>query len=123
MSDPRPPKQGEETWGHALYLYGYCMRNGKKCVIARSSWSEEDHYINEDYFGIDKIFNPWTLIPRKDQNMDKKYIININGTLGVIVVGQFAVSGGLAKDQKALEDLKYAFSVPENAPVVEFPNA
>ena len=62
--NPTPPKSGEATWGHALYLYGYHLHDGQKCVIARSSWSETDHHIKQNYFESGNTFNPWVLIPR-----------------------------------------------------------
>lgn len=69
----RPPLPGEVTWGHALYLYGYHLHDGKKCVIARSSWSFiADHHIQEDYFTNNGqwVFNPWTLIKKQEQYME-----------------------------------------------------
>lgn len=122
-ADPRPPKDGETQWGHALYLYGYCMRNGKKCVIARSSWSEQDHYINEDYFKNPSfIFNPWTLIPRKEQNKMSKVFIKMGDKVGVLVAEGFTFGGGFAKDPESLEKLKQVFEFTGGEPTVEIPN-
>ncbi len=70
MALPRPPIAGETTWGHCLYLFGYHLHDGKKCVIAKSSWGNAGnttvHHITEDYFINNGtfIFNPWTLIPQ-----------------------------------------------------------
>jgi hypothetical protein len=68
---PEPPLNGEVQWGHCLYLFGYHTHsNGKKCVIAKSSWgtagNTTTHHITEDYFinNGTYVFNPWTLIPK-----------------------------------------------------------
>lgn len=68
---PRPPMAGDDPqWGHCLYLFGYHMHNGKKCLVAKSSWGNAggttQHHITEDYFINNGayIFNPWTLVPK-----------------------------------------------------------
>ncbi len=71
--NPRPPMQGETVWGHALYGFGYHMHNGRKCIIAMSSWSKlgKVHHISETYFyAMQGTFSPWVLIP-KDQIINK----------------------------------------------------
>jgi hypothetical protein len=76
LSNPRPPKIGEETWGHALYAYGYHLHDGQKCIITKSSWCNSvlEHHIKENYFITGFTFNPWTLIP-KEQTMNQAKIV------------------------------------------------
>ncbi len=87
-SNPTPPPpttMSDKLWGHALYLYGYHLHDGQKCVLARSSWDELDHHIKEEYFSSGNTFSPWTLIPRKD-NMIKKFIVQDGSKLGVMLL-------------------------------------
>lgn len=63
---PRPPKPGEETWGHCLYVMGYKKIDGKKYLICKSSWCSSGvtrHHISEDFFP-NYTFSAWTLIPK-----------------------------------------------------------
>ena len=66
MANPRPPKPGEKTWGHALYCMGYHLHNGLKCIIAKSSWCNEvaEHHININYFNAGATFDNLTLVPK-----------------------------------------------------------
>lgn len=122
-SQPRPPKDGEVKWGHALYLYGYGIKNGKKYVLARSSWSEVDHYIYENYFAdLSNIFNPWTLIPRKEIKKMSKVFIKMGEKIGVLVAEGFTFGGGFAKDEQSLQKLKEVFEFKGDEPTIEIPN-
>lgn len=86
MQNPRPPQQGEATWGHALYLMGYHLHNGVKCVIAKSSWCNEvkEHHFKANYFESGNTFNPWTLIP-KGQAMSQVKSAVIHGEGGIFL--------------------------------------
>jgi len=80
----RAPQQGESKWGHCVFLSGFGMYEGKKCVFTKNSWG--DRYsipdgpwkgfqaIPEDYFlaATDTavgpvsgayVFNAWVLVP------------------------------------------------------------
>jgi len=64
---PKPPTT-VITWGHALYAYGFGVRDGKKYILAKSSWCKwvKNHYITEDYFKVPSaVFNGWCMIDRK----------------------------------------------------------
>lgn len=117
-----PTFNGQTAWGHALYIYDRAIRNGQKALKAKSSWCNEvkDHYINEAYFNAGGVFEA-IAITVKEITMDQKFIINVNGTEGVLVLGQFAVSGVLAKDGQTLDNLKAAFGFTGNEPTVTFP--
>lgn len=87
-TNPRPPKPGETTWGHALYAYGnHIHGDGQKCIIAKSSWSTQgaEHHIKENYFLSGNTFNAWTLIPKEQimfSNLKVKILTtNIDGTI------------------------------------------
>jgi len=87
QSNPKPPTGAPpidagsrpELWGHALYVFGYHSHDGQKCIIARSSWSQIDHHIKENYFKTGYTFNPWTLIPREGETMTNSLVVK-NGT-------------------------------------------
>ena len=83
LKEPEYPKVGEETWGHAIYAFGYHRHSdGQKCIIAKSSWKEvNEHHIRENYFASGNTFNAWTLIPRK--LMYQKVVKQDSKTFGV----------------------------------------
>lgn len=90
--NPRPPMQGEKLWGHALYAMGHHKHNGRKCIIAMSSWynSAKEHHISETYFyAMTGVFSPWVLVP-KDQiitkPMYKKALHADNKTFAVLII-------------------------------------
>jgi hypothetical protein len=88
LLNPRPPKSGEATWGHALYGMGYHLHSGVKCIIAKSSWCNEvsEHHIKQEYFNSQgAVFNPWTLIPKGEQPMSQVKIVVIHGEAGVFL--------------------------------------
>jgi hypothetical protein len=71
-TNPRPPKSGEATEGHAIAAFDYHLHNDKKCIIAKSSWcsgSHHVHHINEDYWATGHTFNGWCVIPKEEQYM------------------------------------------------------
>ena len=87
FANPRPPKPGETTWGHALYAMGYHLHDGLKCIIAKSSWCNSgvtQHHIKEDYFKSGYTFNPWTLIPKGNMAGQIK-TVNIHGEEGIFI--------------------------------------
>lgn len=64
---PKPPSTGI-TWSHALYVYGFGIRDGKKYILAKSSWCNwvKNHHITEDYFKApNAVFNGYCIIDRK----------------------------------------------------------
>lgn len=79
--NPTPPTDYETKWGHALYLFGYHMHDGHKCIIAKSSWSGSSvHHLSSTYFYTGNTFSAWTLIPKKI-NQDTMKLIKENGTV------------------------------------------
>jgi hypothetical protein len=120
MTDPT--YNGQADWGHALYVYDVAVRNGRNALKAKSSWCNEvkDHYINDLYFNAGGVFEALA-ITVKEIPMDQKFIINVNGTEGVLVVGQFAVSGVLATSPLTLDNLKTAFGFTRSEPTITFP--
>ena len=77
-TNPRPPKNGEGTWQHCIYAFGYTIKNGKRTIICKSSWcggSHHIHYINEDYFASGNTFNGWCLIPKKETTMTNSILV------------------------------------------------
>jgi hypothetical protein len=86
LSNPKPPGNEHDTiWGHALAAVDYHVHDGKKCIIAASSWTKTGgvkiHHINEDYFNSGSTFNPWVIIPRGEVSMAK--VLNDNGTVSI----------------------------------------
>lgn len=84
---PEYPKPGEETWGHAIYAFGYHTHSdGQKCIIAKSSWKEvNEHHIRGNYFASGNVFNAWVLIPRENKPMYKKVVKQDGKTFGVLI--------------------------------------
>ncbi len=121
MAQPRPPLASETLWGHCLYLFGYHLHNGKKCVIAKSSWGNTGnttvHHITEDYFINNGayIFNPWTLIKGDSMNL-----VNDNGTYYLVgELGKIGISDPVAlakfKAITAQETTGSTAAVPQKA--------
>lgn len=82
MLDPRPPKIGEATWGHCVWAKGYCVRNGKRALICKSSLPESPtHYISEDFFTSGNTFAGLALIPKKDMQI---VLQNLNGEIRLV---------------------------------------
>lgn len=111
IAHPRPPMNGDSAqWGHCLYLFGHTMLNGKKCLIAKSSWGTAGnttvHYISEDYFVNNGayIFNPWTLIPKGQQMTNVQFVHKV----GTQEYGFYVP----ALSQEAVKDKALNFDVP-----------
>jgi hypothetical protein len=73
LTNPEPPRR-EAEWGHALYAMGYHLHNGRKCIIAKSSWcgaqpGHREHHIRDNYFSAGRVFNAWVLIPKERLQM------------------------------------------------------
>lgn len=77
-TNPRPPLAGESQWQHCIEGFDFFIRNGKKTIIAKSSWcsgAHHVHYINEDYFTAGKTFNAWCLIPKEEVSMTNSQLV------------------------------------------------
>jgi len=88
-TNPRPPKAGEELWQHCIEIFGYLMRNGKKTLVAKSSWcggGHHIHYINEDYFTSGNTFNAWCVIPK--ENLMSTNSLIVKRQIGTLPNGQ-----------------------------------
>jgi hypothetical protein len=125
LLNPSPPAYGTNPeWGHALYAMGYHLHDGKKCIIAKSSWCNtgiKEHHIKDNYFVSGNTFSAWTLIPKGDQPMTKKFLVNDNGKIGVLVLEGFTGTVAFAKSEQALKELKDAFEVPDTAKTITIP--
>lgn len=69
----RPPLDGEEKWGHAIYLKGYGQDSKGKYIKFKNSWgiswgNNGEAKIYEDYFKTGNMFCAWTLIDKKNIN-------------------------------------------------------
>jgi len=72
----RPPKSGENQWGHAIFGLGAKMLNGKKAIRFINSWSENwgDKgycWFTEDYFNSGNMYSSWVIIDQKNINLIK----------------------------------------------------
>lgn len=86
LANPTPPPPNGAEWGHALYFFGYHLHDGKKCVIAKSSWGNAGnttvHHIKEDYFKSGFMFNSYSLTPLNPKTSMAK-VINDNNTIRI----------------------------------------
>jgi len=99
LKNPRPPRFGETTWGHALYAMGFHMHDGQKCIIAKSSWCKTgvtEHHIKEIYFTTGNTFSAWTLIPNNTMQL-----VNDKGTVYIVTGNKDKRKIGIA-DEEAL---------------------
>ena len=126
LLNPVPPKNAE--WGHALYCFGFHMHNGKKCIIAKSSWCDTgilEHHLTQDYFESGNTFDGWTLIPKERLPMYQRYVVfhKPSGREGVLVVGQTGFADPIvwADSQDHLAQLKVLFQIAADAPVITLP--
>jgi hypothetical protein len=73
-----PTYNGQDEWGHALYVYDRAVRNGRNALKAKSSWCNEvkDHYINDLYFNAGGVFEALA-ITVQELSMD---LVNDAGT-------------------------------------------
>nr|MBC8307409.1 C1 family peptidase [Pelagibacterales bacterium] len=76
-----PPKKRD--WGHAIFLVGYGIKEGRKYIKFINSWSKDwgnagYGYLTEDYFESGNVFSLWTLVdlpnPLDEEFMYKRYI-------------------------------------------------
>jgi len=85
------------------------------------------HYITPqktEILNLDK--DPWgridpMLIINYKPKMVKKYIINDNGKLGILITEGETMSGAFASNMEDFKKLKEALNVPNNVTVLEFP--
>lgn len=75
----RPPKTGEKIWGHAIYLIGWKVFNGKLYIMFLNSWGKGwgdkgIGYLPIEYFTDDYIF---TLVSLVDLPNNWQDIINM----------------------------------------------
>jgi hypothetical protein len=101
------------------------MHGGQKCIICKSSWCGTgitEHHIKQNYFDSGNTFDGWTLIPKEQLPMTRRYIVNDHGTLGVMVLvdGSFDRVAHMAKSEAMFANLKKDYDVPDNAPVITF---
>ncbi len=69
-ADVRPPKDGETLWGHAVYLMGACMRNGRQAIKFKNSWGTGWGENGYGYFYVEylpQLFDLWTLVDKPNQ--------------------------------------------------------
>lgn len=102
----RPPEPGEAQWGHAVYLCGYGIYNGKKCVFTPNSWGgrytiqdgpwKGYQAITEDYFLAAPmtavgpvpggyVFNAWVLVPDEKIKPNQKLMDFLKKNEGKLV--------------------------------------
>ena len=113
--------------GHDICGFDYHIHNGEKCIIAKSSWcrvGHHVHHIRERFFNSNNTFSAWVLVPREN-NMIKRYLVNKNGKLGVLVStdgdGVFTDVVFWAKSEAHLAELKNQYEIPPNALVITYP--
>lgn len=127
-TNPRPPKPGESTGGHALMCFDYHLHNGKRCLIAKSSWCDKTHHVHhitEDYIHSEYSFGEaYVLVPRS--NMVNRYIVQKGGKLGVLVSvdgdGIFTDTVFWAKSQDHFDQLRVQYEIPADAPRLVYPS-
>lgn len=118
------PKQGEQKWGHAVFLAGFGMYQGKKCLFTPNSWGgrytiqegrwkgyqaiPEDYFLAEEVTAVGSIpgayvFNAWVLVPDEKLTPNQKLMDFLKKNEGKIVQ-DVQQSGGFAlvKDGKLL---------------------
>lgn len=120
LTNPKPPTKPE--WAHALYVFGYQKRDGQRCIIAKSSWcrpGHNKHYIKEDYFTSGNVFSPWAIVPKK--LMTKRYVLNDNGKIGLLMLEGFTGTVTFAKDEPSLQKLKEAMEYNGTEKTVTLP--
>jgi hypothetical protein len=128
------PASSDSKWGHAVYLAGYGMYQGKKCLFTPNSWGnrygiQEGRWkgmqaIPEEYFlastdtAVGKVagylvFNSWALVPDELLTPNQK-LMDLLKRLNLQIVQDSEQSGsfGLVKGQKIL------VATPERLPAL-----
>jgi len=110
------PKVGEKKWGHAVFLSGFGVYEGKKCLFTPNSWGgrytiKEGRWkgfqaIPEDYFLAGEqtavglipgayVFNAWVLVPDEKLTPNQKLMDFLKKNEGRLVQ-DVEQSGGFA---------------------------
>ena len=105
---------------------GFHMHNGQKCIICKSSWCGTgilEHHIKQNYFESGNTFDGWTLIPKENLPMVRRYRFEDHGTLGIALKadGSFGFEVYLAKSEQHQARLMEDYEVPADAPVIHVP--
>jgi hypothetical protein len=124
LLNPKPAVSAE--WGHALYGMGFHMHDGQKCIIAKSSWCKtgvKEHHIKQNYFDSGNTFDGWTLIPKENLPMVRRFKVDDHGKLGVMLItdGAFDAPIFWAKHEAMYARLLADYEVPVDAPVIPIP--
>lgn len=133
-----PPVVGERTWNHAVFLSGYGLYQGRKCLFTKNSWGDRytiaagpwagHQAIPEDYFsaglmtaaGFAKgayVFNSWVLVPNDDLTPKQKTMDFLKKNEGKLVQnvegnGEFGIIKGgkiLVADKTRAADLALTY--------------
>jgi hypothetical protein len=130
LTVPEPPTTAEQstpgaTWGHALYAVDFHIHeDGQKCIICVTSWPNAgitEHHIRENYFTSGNTFNPWTLIPKEQQFMVKKFRIQDGSKLGILILEGFTGTVLFADNQAHYAEICDANGVNAQTPLVQVP--
>ncbi len=101
-NEPKPPKNGEDRWGHAIYFGKFGIDSIGKYIATPNSWGTRNQVdtlhpddwqkLREDYFSSGSMFNPWTLTDKPNaaapisketlkvlKENEKKFIIEAEG--------------------------------------------
>lgn len=78
----RPQKSEKPTWAHAMYAGKVRMNGGKKEIGCLNSWGEKAgekgwQWFGEEWFDGQSLFNPWTLIDKRNTNF--VWLLDNNG--------------------------------------------
>jgi len=90
---PQPPKKN--AWGHALYAGKCGIKNGKPYIEHINSWGNGTgidgwQKLDATYFltiveGRNAVFNPWTLIDKKNESMTNSNVVIVKDANGSAV--------------------------------------
>jgi hypothetical protein len=115
---PRAPKSTDNLWAgsHMVYLRGFKMIDGKKMIIADSSWDSvcKRHYFGEDYYyvGAQHVFGHYAAEYREVLNDMEFVVIEYKGKLGIgLFDGGFVETIAWAKDKQQLLDLCKGYGI------------
>jgi len=112
----KPPKAGEKTWGHAIFLGKAALKNGRKKLGFLNSWSSRWGengwgWLGEEYSKF--IFSIWTLIDKPNVTSMLKLKIDKNNDQ-YLVDEKTEIAFSIA-DEKELEVIRqhHNFGKPE----------